>query len=243
MPLIEVCFTPSLYGFRSNQDGVITVVIDVLRATTAFCAALDAGAKDIVPVDSLEKLKELKSLGYLAAAERDGLKVDFADFGNSPLCFLQSDLKGKSLAYSTTNGTNAVELAKASGSIAIASFSNLEAVNDWLISQKKDLILLCSGWKNSFSLEDSVCAGALADLLIRKGNYSFNSDSVFASVQLWMQAQENLQEFCSHGSHYQRLENLGLQDDLNHCFRLNSSRVVPVWDGEKIVRSDFRDCS
>ena len=237
MPLIEVCFSPALYGYRTTQSGFTTVVVDVLRATTAFCAAFDAGAEFIIPVDSLERLKELQSLGCLTSAERDGMKVDIADFGNSPARFLQANLKGKSLAYSTTNGTHAIELAKPYGNIITSSFANLFAVTAWLLNQGKDIVILCSGWKNTFSLEDSVCAGALVEKLIGSGKYSFDSDSVYTSIRLWELAKDNLQEFCCHGSHYKRLEKLGVSDDLEHCFRLNTSTVVPVWDGEKLVRS------
>ena len=238
MPKIEVCFSPALYGDYPYRSGFITVVVDVLRATTAFCAAFDAGVESIIPVDNLERLKELKAAGFLTAGERDGKKVDFADFSNSPVRFLQADLKGKSLAYSTTNGTHAIELAKLNGSMAIASFANLNAVALWTMNQNKNIIILCSGWKDSFSLEDSVCSGAMVGKLLQSGQYSSDSDSAYSALRLWKMAESNLQEFCSHGAHYQRLVRLEQNADLDYCFRLNTSGVVPVWDGKKLVRSN-----
>ena len=177
MNRIEVILSPALYGYRTLQSGFLTVVVDVLRATTAFCAAFDAGVESVLPVSELDELRILKSQGYLTAAERDGKKVDFADFGNSPVLFLRSELKGKKLAYSTTNGTKAIELAKPNGSVVIASFSNLGAVTAWLINQQKDILILCSGWKNSVSLEDSVCAGALTTGLINSDRFTTEGDS------------------------------------------------------------------
>ena len=94
------------------REPFITVVVDVLRATTAFCAAFEAGVELIVPVGNLEKLQRMKNAGYLTAAERDGKKINFADFGNSPVLFLKTDFRGRSLAYSTTNGTHAIEMAR-----------------------------------------------------------------------------------------------------------------------------------
>jgi 2-phosphosulfolactate phosphatase len=236
MPRLEVCFLPALYSHRTIENGFITVVVDVLRATTAFCAAFDAGVESILPVASLEQLKELKNSGYLTAAEREGRKVDFADFGNSPVHFLQTDLRGKNLAYSTTNGTQAIELAKVQGNIAIACFANLNSVCSCLVNDGKDVVILCSGWKNSVSLEDSVCAGAVAELLLGIGKYKIVGDSVFMALQLWNEAKNHLQQYCSSGEHYQRLEKLKLNDDLAHCFKLDSTHVVPVWDGGKLVR-------
>ncbi|NVO20384.1 MAG: 2-phosphosulfolactate phosphatase [Bacteroidetes bacterium] len=236
MPQVEVCFSPLLYPHRSLRKDIVTVVIDVLRATTAFCAAFDAGAESILPVDSLEELKVLKAKGYLTAAERDGKKVDFADFGNSPTNFLKLNLERSRLAYSTTNGTRALGLAIAEGEVAVACFANLQAVALWLIGNQKDVVLLCSGWKNTFSLEDSVCAGALAQILCSSGKYSHLSDASVTSLQLWNDSHSNLQKYCSQASHYQRLLNQGLEDDLNLCFLIDTSFVVPFWDGEKLVK-------
>jgi len=235
MPRLEICFLPALYAHRAIREDFITVVVDVLRATTAFCAAFEAGVESIIPVTDLERLKELKTSDTLTAAERDGKKVDFADFGNSPVILLQADLRGKSLAYSTTNGTQAIEQAKSQGNIAIASFANLDAVGSRLISASKDVVILCSGWKNSFSLEDSVCAGAVAQLLLNSGKYKTEGDSVFVALKLWNESKDHLQAYCSIGAHYQRLARLGLNDDLTHCFNLNSTDVVPVWEGGKLV--------
>ena len=124
MKSIEVILSPALFEYRTTLKDCIVVVIDVLRATTAFCAAFDSGVETVIPVSGLDELLDLKNKGFLTAAERDGNKVDFADFGNSPVVFLKSKLAGKSLAYSTTNGTQAVEMAKSSGNITVAAFSN-----------------------------------------------------------------------------------------------------------------------
>jgi len=232
MKSIEVILSPALYEFRTTYDDYIVVVIDVLRATTAFCAAFESGIETIIPVSGLDELLEYKNKGYLTAAERDGNKVDFADFGNSPVVFLQSALKGKNLAYSTTNGTQAVEMAKTSGNIATAAFANLQAMTDWLIDQQKNIVILCSGWKNTFSLEDTLCAGALVESLELTGQFSHICDASETALTLWQSSKNELQEVVKKANHYQRLVRLGQNDDLLHCFLLNTSKAVPVWDGK-----------
>jgi len=208
------------------------VIVDVLRATSAFCAALDAGAKSVIPVPGLEELMEYKKNGFLTAAERDGIKVDFADFGNSPTVFLQIDLKGKELAYSTTNGTQAIEMARNSGSIAAGAFVNLHALSKWLITQNQDVVILCSGWKNTFSLEDTLCAGAMVESLEQSGQFSHICDASGTALTLWQLSKNGLQEVVKKASHYQRLIKLGQIVDLQHCFQINTSKAVPVWDGK-----------
>ncbi len=231
MKSIEVILSPSLFKYKTTVDDYIVVVVDVLRATTAFCAAFDSGAKSVIPVSGLDELRDFKNKGYLVAAERNGKKVDFADFGNSPTAFLQSSLSGKELAYSTTNGTQAIETAKSSGNIVVAAFVNLKAVTDWLIVQQMNVVILCSGWKNSFSYEDTLCAGALVECLEKLGDFEHICDASFASITLWQLAKSDLTEIVKKVSHYQRLFALKLYDDLQHCFMLNSSNAVPVWDG------------
>ena len=232
MKSIEVILSPALFDFRTTNDDYIVVVIDVLRATTAFCAAFESGIETVIPVSGLDELLEYKNKGYLTAAERDGNKVDFADFGNSPVVFLQSALKGKNLAYSTTNGTQAVEMAKTAGIIAVAAFANLSAIAEWLSGQQKNVVILCSGWKNTFSLEDTLCAGALVEILELTGKFSYICDASETALTLWQSSKNQIQEVVKNANHYQRLVRLGQHDDLRHCFLLNTSNIVPVWDGK-----------
>ena len=131
---IEVCFSPALFAHIVSEADFIVVIIDVLRATTSFCAALDNGAKSIIPLAGVDEAYIYKEKGYLVAGERDGSKIDFADFGNSPAGFKTPLIKGRDIAYTTTNGTQAIELAKGSESIVLASFSNLGAIARWLVA-------------------------------------------------------------------------------------------------------------
>jgi 2-phosphosulfolactate phosphatase len=233
MNSIEVCLSPVLFPFRTTHENYIVVIVDVLRATSAFCAAFDSGAKTVIPVSGLEELLEYKNKGLLTAAERDGEKVDFADFGNSPTVFSKSDLRGKELAYSTTNGTQAIEIARAAGSehIVAAAFVNLFTVSEWLINQQMNVVILCAGWKNTFSFEDTLCAGSLVESLELSGIFHHSCDASAASLSLWKSSENDLGNSVAKADHYQRLIALGQQNDLKFCFRLNSSKALPVWNG------------
>ena len=71
---IEVSLTPALYPFRTITTNHITVAIDVLRATSAVCAAFQAGCDTVIPLDTLEGIGRYRENGYLIAAERGGKK-------------------------------------------------------------------------------------------------------------------------------------------------------------------------
>ena len=158
---MEVCFSPGLFQDILTTGDFIVVLVDILRATTTICTAVANGAEAIIPVASHEEAKRLKSEGFLVATERDGVQLDFADFGNSAFSFTTDAIGGKTLVYCTTNGTRALEMAKSASSIAIGAFVNISAVTEWLAGQQKNVVILCSGWKNKFCLEDTLFAGAL----------------------------------------------------------------------------------
>jgi 2-phosphosulfolactate phosphatase len=234
MKTIEVCLSPALFQYKATNDDYIVVIVDVLRATTAFCAAFNSEVESVVPVSGLDELRTYKSNGFITAAERDGNKVDFADFGNSPTIFLKNKLKGKNLAYSTTNGTQAIEKAKiaGAGNIVAAAFVNIEVACKWIVKQGKNVVILCSGWKNTFSLEDTLCAGALVEILVNTSMYGQDCDASIAALSLWKSKKNRLVPIVQQASHYKRLLAKGLTDDLNYCFTVNSSKALPVWTGE-----------
>ena len=107
---LETCFSPALYEAEAHDDSIV-VIIDILRASSAICTAFANGAASIIPVAEVAEAKDYKSRGYLVAAERDGFVLDFADFGNSPFNFTREKVKGKTIVYSTTNGTGLINLA------------------------------------------------------------------------------------------------------------------------------------
>ena len=228
MNRIEVVLSPALFPYRVQQSGIVTVVIDVLRATSAFNAVFDAGAHSILPVGDLQQLLALKKEGFLTAAERDGKKVDFADFGNSPSQFLEASLSQVNIAYSTTNGTQSLLLAKEAGPVITAAFTNLDRAVSFLQMQSSPIVILCSGWKNNPSLEDTLCAGAIIKQLSQEAEIEIIGDAALMAISHWNNHHLQLVDFCSRGSHYQRLLKAGLHNDLEHCFRLNISQSLPV---------------
>jgi 2-phosphosulfolactate phosphatase len=224
---IEVCFSPAVYDKFHNPDAIV-VVTDILRATSAICTAFMNGAERIIPVGDLEEAKLLKSQGFLVAAERDGIVLDFADFGNSPFNFTSERVKGKTIVYSTTNGTQAIQVARKSYKVAIGSFLNLKALSDWLITEHHDVLIVCAGWKDRFSLEDSLFAGALVQSLLDSEQYNTICDSSLAACDLWSLAKDDLNGYVQKSAQRSRLRNLGLDDVIDYCHTLNLTNIVPI---------------
>ncbi|MCG8310843.1 MAG: 2-phosphosulfolactate phosphatase [Cytophagales bacterium] len=232
-PSVEVCFSPMLYGHKLTDGKFVTVVVDILRATTSICAAFDHGVKEIIPVSGLEEAKDMKKKGYFVACERNGQVMDFADLGNSASDFIRDDIVGQQVVFSTTNGTKTIHMARDAGEVLIGSFVNIQALADYLIEKKEPVVIFCAAWKGLFNLEDSVFSGALAQILLNNG-FSTVCDSVLGSVDLWKRANQDLKKYLSKSSHRNRLKHLVSDEDFTYTVTLNSTRVVPFLNADRL---------
>ena len=237
---IEVCFTPKLFSEILCRENYVVVLADILRATTSICTAFENGVERIFPVASLEEAKSMKAKGYLVASEQDGKKLDFADFGNSAFNFTREAIGGRTLVYCTTNGTRALEIARKTGKIAMGAFINLTALTGWLVNQDKNVVILCSGWKNKFCLEDSIFAGALVEKLLAYDLFITRCDSAEAALDLWTIARPDIRGYLEKAAHRHRLKKLGLDDVIPYSLNIDSTKVVPVFEGNEILNQAMK---
>jgi len=232
---VEVCLSPALYTYFENPHAV-AVVVDVLRASSAIVTAFMNGAEKIIPVGTLEEAKEMKQKGYMVAAERDGIVRDFADFGNSPFNFTRERVQNNDIVYSTTNGTQAIQLASSSHSVVVGTFLNLQAIIDHLIKMDRDVIILCAGWKNKFNLEDTLFAGAVADKLLQIEGFGTICDSTIAAQDLWIMARNDLLNYIEKAAQRHRLKKNKLDDVIEYCLTQDKTRLIPVLKGNYLTK-------
>jgi len=224
---VEVCFSPALFPYFQDFNSIV-VIADTLRATSAICTAFANGVEKVIPVSDLEEAKEYKRKGFMVAAERDGVVEEFADFGNSPFNFTAERVKGKTVVYSTTNGTQAIQMAKKCYKVIIGSFINLDAICNWMIDQNRNVVILCAGWKNKFSLEDTIFAGSVVEQLLKSENYFTICDSAIAAIDLWSIAKDDLVSYIDKVAQRSRLRKLGLDDVIEYCHIPNITDIIPV---------------
>ncbi len=231
---LETCFTPALFE-PGLHTGSTVVIIDIFRATSSICTAFEHGAESIIPVAGVEEARAYKKRGFLVAAERDGIILDFADLGNSPFNFSRENIQGKTIVYSTTNGTGIIRKASSAGRIVIGSFLNITSLCDWLISHDENVLLFCAGWKNRFNLEDSVCAGAFAERLLNSSRFSTICDSTLAATDLWLMAKKDLRGYIEKAAHRNRLKMNGLDDCIDFCLTADYTRKIPFIKNDILV--------
>lgn len=239
-PTISVALTPAA---PIPIEGCTFVAVDILRATTAICAAFQAGAEVIVPLDTLEALEGYRGKGYLLAAERGGKKIGDAHYGNSPTEYLRHDLHGQRLAYSTTNGTRCILRGAAADTTLVGAFANITALTERILNNVSrtpaPLVIICSGWEGNVCVEDTLFAGALIERLLASGRYSTTNDAARMALDLWRLGKDDPYAYClPRAYHIQRLDSFGAHHDVLFAFRQDTCPVVPrLEDGKLIVRS------
>ncbi len=218
MNSIEVCFTPELIHLHEVK-GKLVVVVDIFRATSTMVAALAHGVTEILPFADLESCRAMQGQGYLIAGERDGLTAPGFELGNSPVAYLEGNYAGKKLAMTTTNGTLALDKSKGASEILIGAFPNLQATASYIQSRNLDVLIHCAGWKGRFNLEDSLYAGALVQAL--SSSHANQEDGAIAMSSLFAKEGDNLTSYLAQASHAKRLQNHGIEADIDFCLSLN----------------------
>jgi 2-phosphosulfolactate phosphatase len=183
-PILNVHALPKLVD-PAELAGDTAVVIDVLRASTTIVAALAAGAREVIPCEEVDDARALaKSLAAeepLLGGERGGLPIDGFDLGNSPGEYVPETVAGRTIVFTTTNGTRALARCRRAGRVLVAAFVNASAVLARLAGAER-IHLVCAGTEGQMSYDDVLLAGLLVERLKERGDvpYRLNAQAVTA---------------------------------------------------------------
>jgi len=236
--------TPRVFS-EAMAKGAHVIVIDVLRASSTIVQATENGVERIIPVaeveDATRLLPTLKRADTLLGGEQDGHTIDGFDLGNSPIEYTTRVVTGKTLIFCTTNGTVAITKSTAAADIAVGCFLNLTAVVDRLVEAAPDrAVVLCAGNSGTLSLEDFVCGGHMvARIHAAMGSRVTLNDGAAAAFALagCMPDPETMIRASVHG---RKLAELGFEQDLEFCARMDRYAGVPVVVDGRISGDDSK---
>ena len=220
---IEVCVSPEMMHLHDVTDKTV-VVVDILRATSCMVTAFAHGVDCIMPFADLEECRAMSKQGYITSGERNGEKVEGFDKGNSPFEYNEV-IRGKKIAFTTTNGTQAISRSIGARDVVIGSFLNLTAVANYLIKSPNNILVVCAGWKGKVNLEDTLFAGAVVEKI--KDNVTIDDDPALIAQHLYNLAKGDKVEFLKKASHIKRLNRLGIHEDIEYCLTEDKFDVVP----------------
>lgn len=232
---IDIQLLPSTPEGHSLSYRVV-VVIDILRATSVIVAAMSQGAREILPVETVEEAFQLARTfppnTTLLGGERGSRKIEGFDLGNSPREYDGEKVRGKRLILTTTNGTKAFHAVSQGKNVLVGSFFNISAVAEQCLRLDQDLLIYPSGDEGHFSLEDTVCGGMLIDRIIKKrGGPVTLTDASHSAHILFQRFEATIVESFYLSQHGRDLVERGFEEDLPYCGQVDLTDIVPVFKG------------
>lgn len=238
MKRIDLYLTPA-EAERAPLDERQIVIVDVLRSCTTIAVALSHKAAKIIPVETVEEAtrlaQTLDSKSRLLCGERDGRKVSGFDLGNSPLEYARERVEGATLIFASTNASPLMAGLLQGREQRLLAYVNVGAMASHLKQSAGDVAIICAGKSRRFALEDAACAGALI-LRVVDG---------FAGVELNDAAEMAREYDRAHGhapeailrrsEHGRDLLEMGFEEDLEVCAKVDSVPLVPVLREGRIV--------
>jgi 2-phosphosulfolactate phosphatase len=226
----------------ASLDGQTALVIDVLRASTTMITALGNGAAAMVPVaDSADARRRHAAAGNgtLLAGERRGDTVPGFDLGNSPLEMTRERVGGKTIIFTTSNGTRALLACRGAAAVGVAGVVNASAAARWAVALARDVTVVCAGERGARSLEDHVGAGLIVHALARLVPAAVLSDTARAARAEAERYRGDLQRVGTDSGWARHLRRSGRAGDVAACLELDTSSLVPVFlpDVDKVVAS------
>ncbi len=239
---LDVLFTPAGLTLAEVQ-GRTVFVIDILRATTAMCAAMSSGARAIVPVASTEEaLKLAQTIGsddVRLAGERNCARIEGFHLGNSPLEMTEAAVRGRTIIVTTTNGTRALLACQGAAAVHPACAGNLGLAAERAreaLERGGRVLVVCAGREGAFSLDDGYTAGRLVAAVLgastKRGGLN---DAALASLDLVRRYGERWEPPLRRSRAGRELMRLGYAADVAAAARLDAYPVLPTFHERRVT--------
>ncbi len=241
---IFVHLLPTLFD-PADVKGGIAIIVDILRASTTITHALANGAGGVIPCGAVEDafaIREASADGTcLLGGERGGIKIDGFDLSNSPDDYSPSVVSGKTIGFTTTNGTKALLRSQQADEILIGAFVNFSAVLQRIASQPKPIHIVCAGTDGVITGEDVLFAGALSEALQNTGEDWKANDAGKVAENHWRQECNELtaagiEPSLRRAQGGRNLIRLGYDKDIATASMVDSVPVVGIVNDENIIR-------
>jgi 2-phosphosulfolactate phosphatase len=215
----------------------VAVVVDCIRATTVICTAIAAGASSIIPCLTIEDAwvaAKSEPVKPLMGGERGGELIEGFDLDNSPHAYTPDVVRGRTIVFTTANGSAALLHARRAQRVFVGAMVNAKAVGEKLSAIDAPIRILCSGTRGDIGLDDCLAAGAIIQELTERGRALAWDDASRLCLTLYRWSRERT------GGHVATLmESRGVRSmlpsasgwkDIEACAKESTLDVVPEFN-------------
>ena len=206
------------------------IIIDVLRCTSAIINAFVSGCEKALPfIEPQEAIDYANAVGRsscVIGGERGCNIVPGFDVGNSPFEYGPERVSGKTVVFSTSNGSNANCGVAGGKHVFLGALSNRTEAAKKAYSTGEALLIVCSGTNGRISADDCCAAGSIIEALSELDPNCELSDFAMICLDLtrsWKSGSFDLKKTY----HCNRLINLGYGKDVEYCLAEDSTTLVP----------------
>ena len=235
---LDVAVTPEALN-PGDLPASTVLVVDVLRASTTIITALTNGCVAVVPVRDAEEARRRAAAtpGALIAGERRGEPLQGFDLGNSPLEFSPARVGGRTVVFTTSNGTRALVAVRGAAAVGVAAFVNASAAAAWAVAQGRNVVVACAGERGAVSLEDHVCAGLLVERALAGEPAASTTPAAAGALALARRYGKDVSRLATDSGWARHLAASGRRADVTACLALDTSTLVPVYrsDVDKVI--------
>lgn len=221
---------PGLAGAHyAAENHALAIIVDALRASATLCAFCEGGASAISVCSDVESARKVARTldGALLAGEKDSIKPDDFDLGNSPVEAMKADIEGRELVFTSSNGARMLVAAKGSFKVVAGSVVNAGAIAEEALAAAMrgiEIVLIPAGDGDENSIEDMASCALLADTI--GPDIDPAQEALIASLRSEI-AQSGLTELFLTSEHGKDLVKLGNEDDVIFAANPDFLRVVP----------------
>ena len=220
-------------SFEESISEDVSIMVDVLRASTTITAALDKFHEVIPCFTPKEAFKLRDETGGVIAGERGGAKIEGADIGNSPNAIKDLDSDSKTLILTTSNGTRILE--NMNSQVLIGCMNNAKASAETSLKLADTHIdVVMAGVRGEFAIEDYLAAGEIIYQISKKCPDCEISEYAKSAILASRDFKAVEKAFYESRSGI-RLKNLGYEKDLKYSLNKNSTKNVGIYDKNKIT--------
>lgn len=225
---------------RNQLEDRLVVIIDVLRASTSMITALANGCRRIIPVSEIDPAKKLaQDLSpelALLCGERNEMIIPGFDLSNSPLEYTADKVKDRTIIFTSSNGSKLFDYIQFARKTIVAGFVNVTLVAKFIVESKLEVAILCAGKNGQFGLEDAVCGGMIIDKIVElKNDWSVLNDGAIAAQTMYQFYAKNIIGMLYQASHGKRLIEIGQEQDLVECGKIDSNETIPILNRNELV--------